>query len=379
MFAAGSQTQLDNAYTQLNKHLTVKDLGPMRRYLGLEIQYDEENGVFFIGQESYAQKILGEFKFSDAASAPTPMLDSENWDRDDSPLLDDKAKEKYESAVGMLLYLMHGSRPDISYPVIKLSQYSSCPRQLHWDGVKRIFRYIKGTIHHALCLGNLPASKDKVASTDLCAYFDSAHADNANKKSTCGYIFLLYSGIVSWATRVQKTIALSSPEAEYMAGTEAVREAVWIKALTDAIFQPEYSSFVVQWPIELRGDNQGSLALANIPQFHQRTKHLALRQRFISDMVDEGLIRVQYVPTADMLADSLTKALCRDKHNDHWNRFHLCTTSSVTTTTQNTLLLSTHDDALTKKRKWSCSSCNNLFRSPEVLHLHHLRKKGCVP
>ena len=382
MFAAGSQLQLDTAYAQLNKYLTVKDLGEIRRYLGLEIRYVD--GIFHVSQESYARKILEEFKFEEAATAPTPMVDAENWDRVDSPLLNDGAKEKYQSAVGMLLYLMHGSRPDISFAVIKLSQYSSCPRQFHWNGVKRIFKYVKGTIQQALCLGDLSSSdhsndqsttSKKVPTTDLCAYFDSAHADNANKKSTCGYIFLLFGGIISWTTRVQKTIALSSTEAEYMAGTEAVREAVWIKGLTDAILRAEYSQYTIQWPIVLYGDNQGSLALANNPQFHQRTKHIALRQRFISDMVEEGLIRVQYVPTSEMLADSFTKALRRDRHTDHWNRFHLASSSG--TETINTLLLSIHGDSIPRKRKWSCSTCHNLFRSPDALHQHLLRKNQC--
>ena len=277
MFAAGSPEQLQTAYNQLTKYLTVKDLGEMRRYLGLEIRYDE--GVFYICQQQYAWKILDEFRFLDASSAPTPMLDSEKWDGVDSPLLDTIVKENYQSAIGMLLYLMHGSRPDISYPVIKLSQYSSCPRRCHWEGIKRIFRYIKGTLHQALCLGDLPALEGKVSTMGLLAYFDSAHADNADKRSTCGYIFLLYGGLISWATRVQKTIALSSTGAEYMAGTEAAREAVWLKGLTDAIFRTEYSSsYTIQWPIQLRGDNQGSLSLANNPQFHKRTKYIVLRQ-----------------------------------------------------------------------------------------------------
>ena len=116
---------------------------------------------------------------------------------------------------------------------------------------------------------------------------------------------------------MQRTIVLSSTEAEYMAGTEAVREAIWIKGLTDAIFNTS-PTLAIEWPIELRGDNQGSLALADNPQFHQRTKHIKLRHRFISDMVAEGLICVNYVPTVKMLADSLTKPLKKELHRTHW-------------------------------------------------------------
>ena len=158
----------------------------MRKYLGLEISH--QNGTFYVSQEGYIRKILDEFNLMNLAPAPTPMVDSEKWDREDSPLLSDPEKERYQSAIGMLLYLMHGTRPDLSYPVIKLSQYSSRPRKLHWDGIKRIFRYLKGTLHHALALGSLPSTSEKLTPPGLVAYFDSAHADNSNQRSTCGYV-----------------------------------------------------------------------------------------------------------------------------------------------------------------------------------------------
>ena len=160
----------------------------------------------------------------------------------------------------MLLDLMHGSRPDLSYPVIKLSQYSSKPRTIHWDGVKRIMRYIIGTLDRAILLGDLPHASSSPSTDDrnlvgyfdsaytgmLLGYFDSAYADNVDKRSTCGYLFLLNGGLISCATKVQRTIALSSTEAEYMAGTEATHEAVWLKGLTDAIFHPSHSELTIQ-------------------------------------------------------------------------------------------------------------------------------------
>ena len=134
---------------------------------------------------------------------------------------------------------MHGTQPDLSFAVIKLSQYSSKPWRVHWDGIKRIFRYLRGTLDRAIHLGPIDPGNN------LIGYFDSAHADTPSKCSTCGYLFTLYGGIISWSTKVQRTIALSSTEAEFMAGTEATREAVWLKGLLDAVFNPAYTLFLI--------------------------------------------------------------------------------------------------------------------------------------
>ena len=121
---------------------------------------------------------------------------------------------------------MHATRPDLAYTIIRLSQYASSPRSIHWEGVKRLLRYLKGTRLLALALGNVNNSGAESLSTSLVGYFDSAHADTGSRRSTCGYIFLLHGSPISWSSRVQRVIALSTTEAEYVAGTEATREAI---------------------------------------------------------------------------------------------------------------------------------------------------------
>jgi len=166
---------------------------------------------------------------------------------------------------------MHATRPDIVFAVIRLSQYTSRPREVHWLGLKRILRYLKGTASACLLLGDMADDKD----AGLVGYFDAAHADNANRRSTCRYIFLLYGSLISWSSKVQRTIALSTTEAELMAGTEATREAIWIKGLTDVLFamnldndkRGKTAEGILK--CELRGDNQGSLALSVNSVYHQ--------------------------------------------------------------------------------------------------------------
>jgi len=207
---------------------------------------------------------------------PTLEFDKEKWNRVDSPLLNAKAQKLYQALVGSLLYLMHATRPDIAFAVIRLSQYTSKPHEVHWLGLRRILRYLKGTARASLVLGDVAEDKD----AGLVEYFDAAHTDNVNRRSTCGYIFLLYGSPISWSSKVQQTVALSTTEAELMAGTEATREAIWIKSLTNILFvinldhdkRGKTPEGILK--CELRGDNQGSLALSVNPVYHQRIKHI---------------------------------------------------------------------------------------------------------
>lgn len=382
MACAGINEQLVALKTAVEKHLVVKDLGPIAFYLGIAICYDIKIGAMYLTQAEYSRKLLEEYGMQAAHPVATPMLDGDRdqWDKDDTEVLNDVEQKRYQALVGSLLYLMHGSRPDICYCVIKLSQYAAKPRIVHWEGLKRILRYIKGTIAHGIILGNVSAVRDKLRSGgegdvrsgdegtndgakemnqqgELIGYFDSAHADNASRRSTCGYLFLLNGAPISWATKVQKTVALSTTEAEYMAGTEAAREAIWIRSLLLSLDPGKPQSAT-----ELRGDNQGSLALAKNPVFHQRTKHIDIRHRFLSECVERGVIYVSYVPTKDMLADGLTKALSKDSVRTQVKGIGMCQEPP--------------NWEGSKKRKYECSHCGNLYKDAYALSRHMLMKES---
>lgn len=213
----------------------------------------------------------------------TPMAES---DRDrivsihSEPLAPER-KQKYQQLVGCLLYLVHGSRPDIAYSVIRLSQFSSKPEQHHWDALKKVLRYLKGTKHATLTLG-------RRSDTFLEGYFDAAYADNGDKRSTGAYVFLFYGSLVSWSSKVQRIIAISTVEAELVAASEAARETMWIRTIASDI----HDGPSPQPTTNLYGDNTGTLALARNPEFHQRTKHIAIRERYISSLVENHLTQV---------------------------------------------------------------------------------------
>ncbi len=171
-------------------------------------------------------------------------------------------------------------------------------------------------------------------------------------RSTCGYVFLLKGSPISWVTKVQKTVALSTTEAEYMAGTEAAREAIYLRGLVQTIFGWEDR-------VKLVGDNKGSLDLAKNPVFHARTKHINLRHRFITQVVEEGIAEVHRVRSKDMLADGMTKPLPKETHRDLLRRMGMRLEG-----------WNAMGRKISKKRKWNCSRCEEEFVMEEDLRNH---------
>ena len=164
-----------------------------------------------------------------------------------------------------------------------------------------------------------------------------------------GYIFLFHGCSVTWASKKQRTIALSTTEAEYLVGTEATKESMWIVAFLEGIGAP------LTGPVQLLGDNQGANALAKNTEYHSRTKHIHGRQRFISEMVEQQAIAVTYVPTNQMIADTLTKPLLRDQFEKLRSMMGLQGWDVATTLT--------------------CCQCGETHNSRNELH-RHLKKSG---
>ena len=229
MTACGTEKQLEEAKQKIGLVLGVKDLGNITRCLNITCTYDDDaaNAQFYLSQPDYIKRLLEEYGMQQLYDVSTPALESdrERWENKELPLFDDRNKKKYQALVGCLLYLMHATRPDIVYTIIRLSKCSAYPRSPHCEGLKRILRYLKGTKDTVLALGG--GTKDN----SLVGYINAAHADNASGRSTCCYLFLWDGSPMSWCSKAQRTVALSTTEAEFMAGTEATKEAVWILAL----------------------------------------------------------------------------------------------------------------------------------------------------
>ena len=212
----------------------------------------------------------------------------------------------YQQLIGSLMYLMLATRPDIAYAVSQLSRFSGKPSEAHWKAGKRLLRYIKGTLDYGLTYHRSSTP------TPLLGYSDADWSnDPATSRSVGGYAFILAGGAISWSSALQPLVALSSTEAEYIALTDAAKEAVWLRTFFEEI-QRQLSG-----PLSLLGDNQGSIALGKNPEFHKRTKHMKRRYHFVREAVDTGDVSLDFIPTQEMVADVLTKALTRELHAKH--------------------------------------------------------------
>jgi hypothetical protein len=163
-----------------------------------------------------------------------------------------------------------------------------------WEAVKRIFCYLKGTRDYWLVYGKNGPS--------ISGYTDADGMSNEDRHAISGYAFLIDGGAVSWSSKRQSLVTLSTAEAEYVAATHAAKEAVWLREFISEVYQP-------QDPMTLHSDSQSAIALARNEQFHARTKHIDIHFHFIRYVVEAGKIIIDYCPTEDMVADTLTKAL----------------------------------------------------------------------
>ena len=204
---------------------------------------------------------------------------------------------KYQSMVGSLLYTAIATRPDISHAVGTVSEYSSKPTEAHLTAVKRILRYLKGSLD--VCL--------KYATSDngqLIGYSDADYAgDLDDRHSTTGNLFLISNGPVSWFSKKQQIVTLSTAEAEYVALSAATQEAMWIRRLLSDFHVP------LDRPTVILEDHQGAICLAKNPVTRSRSKHIDIRYHYIRETLSEGAINLQYCPTSEMIADILTKPL----------------------------------------------------------------------
>ena len=201
----------------------------------------------------------------------------------------------YHEAVGTLMYASLGTRPDITYAVQTVSRFSKNPGNAHWEAVKKIFRYLKGTKDLWLSYGG--------QQKELVGYADADGNMAEDRHAISGYAFILHGGAVSWSTKRQEIISLSTTESEYIAATYASKEALWLRSLIAQLFDTSLTATT------LFSDNQSAIALTKDHQYHARTKHIDIQFHFIRWIVENGSLRLIYCPTEEMVADTLTKAL----------------------------------------------------------------------
>ncbi|KAH7284604.1 hypothetical protein KP509_34G062000 [Ceratopteris richardii] len=275
----------------MEKEFKISDLGNLSFFLGMEILYTQ-HGVY-VTQERYLKNLLTKFKMEDCRVAPTPLEVNHKLSRFGGEEFRDM--KLYQSLVGSLIYATL-TRPDLSYAVGVLSQFMHCPRKEHWIARQRVLRYIKGTLREGLYYGFTSDTRVKI-------YSDADWAGNVDdRRSTHGYLCYVGDKLISWCSKKQHIVALSSTEAEYKGMVEAAKEVIWLKTLMK-VFD------VIQNTPIICGDNMSSLYLAANPVFHARTKHIEIQYHFLREKVIDKEIEVMHTSTKDQLANMMTKSL----------------------------------------------------------------------
>ncbi|XP_039128856.1 uncharacterized mitochondrial protein AtMg00810-like [Dioscorea cayenensis subsp. rotundata] len=278
---------------QMMMEFEMSDLGLLSYYLGIEVEQQKDR--IQLKQSAYAKKVLSQFEMTDCNAAKYPMETKMQLHKDLEGTPVDCTE--YRKIIGYLRYLLH-TWPDLSYAVGMASRYMERPTVIHHKVVKQILRYLRGTIHFGLVYmkGHQEVSISGFSDSDLAG-------DQDGRRSTTGMAFYFNGNLISWNSQKQKTVALSSCEAEFMAATAAACQALWLRNLVGELTRTDLK------PVILFVDNKSAIALMKNPVFHGRSKHIETRFHFIRECVERGQIVVEFVNTGEQRADALTKAL----------------------------------------------------------------------
>ncbi|XP_021753589.1 uncharacterized protein LOC110718960 [Chenopodium quinoa] len=284
----------DRIITHLRTGFPMTDLGPLNYFLGIAVTRTLSHT--FLSQQKYAQEIIERAGMASCKPAATPVDTQSKLSTETGPEFHDPTL--YRSLAGALQYLTF-THPDIAYAVQQVCLFMHDPRQVHYDALKRILRYIQGSIDHGLHL--YPSS-----SMHLITYTDAAWGRCPDTcRSTSGYCCFLGDNLISWSSKRQPTLSKSSEEAEYQGIANVVAEACWLCNLLLELHCPLRQATVICC------DNVSAIYLSHNPVQHQRTKHIEMDIHFVREKVALGHVRVLHVPSRYQFADIFTKGIPR--------------------------------------------------------------------
>ncbi|KAJ9553136.1 hypothetical protein OSB04_017181 [Centaurea solstitialis] len=295
-----SKGKMDNTLfiKREGEHIMLMSMmGELNFFLGLQVK--QLSAGIFINQAKYIKDILKKYNLENAKIMKTPMSPSCVLDSDPDGTAVDVTT--YRGMIGSLMYLT-ASRPDIMFSTCLCARYQSKPKESHLKAVKRIFRYLKGTV-------NLGLWYPKGSGYELTGYTDADHGGcKLDRKSTTGHIQFLGDKLVSWASKKQNCVSLSTAEAEYVAAASCCSQIIWMRTqLRDYGFKFD--------KIPIYCDSKSAIAISCNPVQHTKTKHIDIRYHFIKDHAEKGAIELYFVNTEFQLADLFTKALDEKRFN----------------------------------------------------------------
>jgi len=292
-----NKSAIQNIKQCLNDTFKMSDLNSVFYYLGMKVKQNCTEHTICLTQTAYINKVLQTFQQSQTVSVDTFMNSDAVLMKEFITQADITVIWQYQKAVRSLMYIMLQTHSDITFAVSTVSQFTQNLNTSHYNTVKWIFKYLVSTM-------NLSVIYD-ITDDNLISYIDADWDDCHNiRKFIETYLFLLYKGFISWCSKCQQFIALFLTEAEYMAETQAIKKAIWLRCFLSEIGYFHDNNVVIIW-----ADNNKAMNLARNPEFHACIKHIDIQYHFVHEAVNHHLVDFEFVSTVKQAADGLTKAL----------------------------------------------------------------------
>ena len=301
------ESEIKCTINKLNESFVIKNLGQPKEFLGIKIERDERSQTLILSQEKFITNMLKKFGFENTHPVATPMVTSQVANRErklreqDENNLVSVPNRLFREVVGSLLYLANCTRPDISYAVNVLSRHQIDPSDNEWNMATRVMQYLSGSKQYGLTY--------RAKSDGLVGYSDSSLTDCKNSLTTCGFVIKMFGDTVAWRTHIQKGVALSTCQAEYVAMSEACQEMMSIhNSVKFVIGQNLY-------PMNLFCDNMAALVYAETDGGNKLRYMVKRRYHYVKEYVRDKYVKTSWIPSKKQLADIFTKSLEKNAHN----------------------------------------------------------------
>ncbi len=308
LIASTSKKESNDVVNAIRQHFELTDNPDVNFHLGCTLIRWRSRRTLKLHQQSYTQSILRDVNMEGCNPVSTPMHPNTRLSTDDSPS-NEEEKSNIQSSfpyclvVGKCMYLSTCTRPDITYTVRELARFMSNYGCSHIQAAKHLLRYLRGTTSHGILLGQVDAPYPL-----FHALSDSDWGMGSGRKSISGFLIMLGKSPLSWSSKQQVVVALSSCEAEYLATTHCAKDVLWFRNFLFELGYPQPSANT------LFCDNTGTVSCTHDPHGHTRMKHIDIRAHFIRNCVNKKLIDVIHIPNYSNIADLFTKPLARAIH-----------------------------------------------------------------
>jgi hypothetical protein len=295
----------------LSSNFDMKYLGEASFVLGIEIHRDRINGVLELSQKAYLEKVLKKFSVHVCNPTPAPIVKGDKYVSFQSPRnqyeIDQMKSVLYASAIGSLMYAQVCTHPDLTFVTGMLGRYQKNPDISHWNGIKKVLRYIQGT-------KGLLLTYERSCSLEIVGYSDSDFVGCLDTdRSTLGYVFKLAGGAISWSSSNQTVMTSSTMYAKFIAHYEDVGQAMWLKKFV--LGQRVVDN--IERPLKLYCDNEPAILYAHNNNKTKAAKHNNIRFYVVKEKIQDQTISLEHISTKKMIADPLTKGLPPNVFREH--------------------------------------------------------------